>query len=195
MSMTLWTIQPEQVYRDILKIGKYTCNPSLMSMPEFTDAYDWLAAQMVLKIGPPPDGVKYPVWAWYAQDFKHKKPDLRRERWANGSNGDKMACIEIEVPDGQVVLSDFDNWHAVLNQWLISDTEDEDKKLEAIYEQLPPEEKRRMMMENWLRVFDVTPFENSWTKRGAWVQATFWTLTKDMILDIRFFTAATRIGT
>ena len=49
--------------------------------------------------------VIYPVWAWYAQNGKHYKPDLRSERWGYGSAGDKFACIE--VPDEQVLLSDF----------------------------------------------------------------------------------------
>ena len=193
--MTLWTIQPEQVYRDILKTGTYICDPARMSMPELAESYDWLAAQMAWRIGPPPEGIKYPVWAWYAQDFQRKKPDLRRERWANGADGEKLACIEIEVPEEQVVLTDFDNWHAVLNHWLISDTEEEDRELEAVYNRLSPEDRRNMMEENWKRVFDITPLENGWTIRGSWIQATFWVLTKDMIRDVRFFTAAAKTGT
>lgn len=103
------------MYRDILKTGRYICKPALIDIPEFTKAYDWLVARMNLQIGSPRDGVKYPVWAWYAQGSGHKKPDLRRERWSNGSDGKKMVCMELEVPDEQVVLSDFDNWHAILN--------------------------------------------------------------------------------
>ena len=55
-------------------------------------------------------------------------------------------------------------------------------------------DKNKMMTENWIRVFDVTPFENIWTKCGEWIQATFWVLKKDMIRDVRFFTAAARTG-
>ena len=46
-----------------------------------------------------------------------------------------------------------------------------------------------VIYENSMRIFDITPFENDWTKRGAWVQATLWVLTKDMIRKVRFFTA------
>ena len=72
-------------------------------------------------------------------------------------------------------------------QYLISYTEEEDDHLNAVYKKLSPEEQRRMMSENWMRFFYVTPFENDLAKRGAWVQATFWMLTKDMIRHVRFF--------
>ena len=43
-----------------------------------------------------------------------------------------------------------------------------------------------MLLENRVRVFDVTQLETDWMKRDSWVQATFWILTKDMIRDVRF---------
>ena len=43
---------------------------------------------------------------------------------------------------------------------------------------------------NYVPLFDVTPFENEWTRRGPWIQATFWVLTKDMIKKVRRFKAA-----
>ncbi len=42
--------------------------------------YEWLISQMIKRIGPPPEGVVYPVWAWYKQNGKRKKTDLRGER-------------------------------------------------------------------------------------------------------------------
>ena len=43
---------------------------------------------------------------------------------------------------------------------------------------------------NYVPLFDVTPFENEWTRRGPWIHATFWVLTKDMIKKVRRFKAA-----
>ena len=82
--MKLWTIQPLEVCHLVQQNGVYRCDPSLFSMPEFSKQYDWLAERMADKIGPPPVGVKYPVWAWYMQNGKNRKPDLRTERWSYG---------------------------------------------------------------------------------------------------------------
>ena len=189
--MILWTIQTEEVYKDILKNGKYICNPekSTMKLLEFEDSYDWLVKQMRERIGNPPKNVTYPVWAWYVQNSKHKKPDLRSERWCNGKDGEKMVCLEIEVPDEQVLLSDFDLWHYVLNSWIISETEEESKRLEALYDSLSTEKQLEMKNENWKRIFDVEPFENDWISRGKRVQTVFWVLERDMIKKVRYFTS------
>ena len=120
----------------------------------------------------------------------HNKPDLRSERWANGYAGDKLVCMEIEVPDEQVLLSDFDLWSIVLLDALITETEEEDNKLDKIYHALTPEEQFKMKYENWKRVFDVTPLDNEWIRCGSWIQATFWVLTRNMIKKVRYFTAA-----
>lgn len=137
--MILWTIQPEELYRSIIETGTYICDPKQCSMPEFTEMYDWLAEQMKIRIGMPPEGVVYPVWAWYQNRGKRQKPDLRSERWANGYAGDKLVCLEIEVPDEQVLLSDFDAWGLILNNALISETEAEDCEQERIYQTLSSE--------------------------------------------------------
>ena len=188
--MTLWTIQPEELYHSILKTGEYICDPLKINMPEFSEMYDWLALQMRERIGQPPEGVTYPVWAWHTQRSKYQKPDLRSERWANGYEGDRFVCMEIEVLDEQVLLSDFDLWSLVLLDALITETEEEDHELNAIYQTLTPQQQREMKYENWKRVFDVTPFDNKWMRRGSWIQATFWALKNDMIRKVRYFTAS-----
>ena len=189
-TMTLWTIQPEKLYHSILKTGKCICDPLQFNMPEFVEMYNWLVLQMKKRIGDPPEGVIYPVWAWHTQRSKRHKPDLRSERWANGYDGEKFVCLEIEVPDEQVLLSDFDLWSLILLDSIITETEEEDHKLTEIYKGLTPQKQLEMKYKNWNRVFDVTPFENEWTRRGSWIQATFWVLTKDMIKKVRHFKAA-----
>ena len=148
---------------------------------------------MKQRIGPPPEQVTYPVWALYQQDGKHRKPDLRRERWDVGCNGERFACLEIEIPDREVLLSDLDVWCIILNDGLLSDTEQEDRCLEAQYEALSPSEKRRMKEKNWERVFDLSPLNTDWMRRGYDIQATFWELRLEQVRDVRFFRAAAKI--
>ena len=95
---------------------------------------------MIKRIGPPPEGVVYPVWAWYKQNGKRKKPDLRSERWGYGPGDEDYTCIEFEIPEDHVLLSDFDSWHTILNNGLFSDSEEEADQKDAYFESLPPAE-------------------------------------------------------
>ena len=190
--MILWTSQEEAVYNKLLKTGVYRCDFNLSSMRDCRKQYDWLVRQTKQRIGPPPEQVTYPVWAIYQQSDKHRKPDLRRERWEFGCDGERFACIEIEIPDRDVLLSDFDAWCIILSDFLISDTEQEDRCLEAQYEALSPSEKRRMKEKNRERVFDLSPLNNGWARRGYEIQATFWELRLEQVRDVRFFRAAAK---
>ena len=186
--MILWTIQPLIVWEILQREKVFRCDPSLCSMPEpqFREKYQWLIDQMEKRIGTPPAEVIYPVWAWYMQNGRQSKPDLRSERWGNGPGDEQYTCIEVELPDDQVLLSDFDAWSIILLNGLLSRSEEEHDQLEDEYESLPPEKQRAFKEKNWERVFDLTPIENSWVTRGKWIQATFWELHTDNVRAVRF---------
>lgn len=196
--MLLWTIQPEEIWNIILKEGVYRCDPEKCEFlqereekldPKFTPAYSWLADQMDKRVGKRPEGVQFPVWAWYQYNCK-RKPDLRRERWENGYDGERFACIELEIPDKLVLLSDFHMWHFVLNRWPISDTEEESNRLDSFLDNVEQDKAEAFLRQNWERVFDITPFKNEWTSRGEDIQATFWELKYEYVKRARFFSAA-----
>ena len=104
--MILWTIQSEDVYRIIEKTGFYHCDFSKSAFSFSERQYRWLTDQMRKRIGEPPEGVSFPVWAWYKWENVRKKPDLRRERWGNGFQGERFVSMEIDIPDEEVVLTD-----------------------------------------------------------------------------------------
>ena len=203
--MYLWTIQTEEVWDLIQTHGVYRCDPFKAPLiqpfddrlvgkeldPQLSSAYAWLAEQMTIRIGPAPEGVRFPVWAWYLSEAK-RKPDLRKERWTNGSGGERFACIELEIPDDQVLLSDFDNWHCVLGRWAITDSEEEAEKIHDYFDHVDLETENAFLHENWQRVFDITPSNTDWIRRGENVQATFWELKKEYVRSVRFFTAGKR---
>ena len=157
----------------------------------FGDSYDWLVRQMEKRIGPRPEGVVYPVWAWY-QFAGKKKPDLRRERWGNGRTGERLACILLGVPEDQVLLSDFGNGHHVLGGWPILETEEESDRYDAWAETASDEERKAFLHSNWEKIFDIEPFDNGYASRGEDIQATFWELKKEYVRGVRFFTAGVR---
>lgn len=189
--MILWTIQPEKIYQSIMKNGVYRCDFKQSCMQTWKRQYDWLVAQMKQRIGKAPTGVDHPVWAWYQWEGDRKKPDLRKERWSYGWKGERFVCLEIEVPDAEVLLSDFDLWSIILLDGLVSYSEDEEKSFEARYNALSEDEQRVMKEKNWERVFDLIGDNNMQTAGEQSVQATFWELRKKQICNVRMFVAAT----
>ena len=88
--MILWTVQDAAVWEQLEREGCYTTPAARIEFPESEDsafyhanyAYSWLADRLRKRIGPPPDGVVYPVWAWYKQQGQHDgKPDMRQSQY------------------------------------------------------------------------------------------------------------------
>jgi len=188
--MRLVTVQDKAAYDDLCAKGVLRCKPELaewLRESNFRAAYDWLAAQMKLRVGKPPKGVSYPIWAWYLLDGKPAKADLRRTEF-NNYRGENY-ILTIEVPDKQVLLSDEEIWHFVLNNWFFSEAENEADcdKSNAWFDALLSNEKQKAKQESWEKIFDVTPFENDWYRCGCYVQATFWELRKEQVITAKKF--------
>jgi len=184
--MRVWTVQDKAAYDDLCGKGVLRCDAQLaelLTMDEFRRAYDWLVSEMKVRVGEPPEGVQYPIWAWHLLSGKNMKPDLRRMIFRNyvGEN----YVLEAEMPDQSVLLSDEIQWHLVLNNWYFPyapnndeealDTEDE------WFDGLPPKEQEQVKRESWKGIFDEAhcPWD--------FVQATFWELRKDQIVSVRKF--------
>lgn len=186
--MKLWTVQPQEVISIIEKTGEFICDET-KSDKDFRKAYEWIAKEMDKRHIVHPEGLVLPLWAWHTRDWKHRKPDLRNI--GLGIRGEKCVCIEFEIDDSQVLLSDFFAWHCVLSGGFYnnSHTEAEWNEKDARYEALSGEQKGIETLKSWQKVFDVTASENEFYQNGRYVQATFWKLSKDMVTDIRYFTA------
>lgn len=179
--MKLWTTMPARVYKETIeKTGIYQCDPDKSELltwddsgRQFANAYDWMSRYMAEKVGPPPEGVKYPVWAWYRLRTRQSRPDLRWVEFRGAA--EEMVLIELEKEDSQVVLSDEEIWTAAqLNNaaWCRNNEE-----LDWYYDPDTEEkEKKRFRKESWYRVFEVD--------QASHVQATFWELRKQEIKKI-----------
>jgi hypothetical protein len=189
--MRLWSIQPESLYVKLKAEKVLFCDPArseLISEYGFGPAYDWLAEQMVLRVGQPPAGVKYPFWAWHTVEWKHRKPDLRRMEFRSYSGN--QVCIELEVPDKDVLLSNENMWHLVLNDGYYADcsNEQEYEAEDKWYNSLPSDEQLKVKRKSWEKIFDISPpRENEWESHGKYVQATFWKLRFDQVIEVRHF--------
>ena len=190
--MILWTMQTVEVYQQIMETGSYVCDKTKSSYLEtqaFVDAYDWLVKQMDDKGIYHPENTEYPVWAWHTHYWKRKQPDLRRNEYGS-YRGRELVCLELDIPDELVLLSDFDAWHDVLNKCYIDDStcEEEYDMIYDEFDKLPSDERDRLMVESWNKIFDVTTtIDTEWIKRGKFIQATFWELKKEFVKKVKFF--------
>ena len=113
--MVLWTIQHRAAYERMLKIGTLRADERyILWGKEFLEAYRWLSDQMRTRIGLPPAGVRFPVWAWYQWEGVRARPDMRSFLWHWAPKGTPVVLMTVDVPDAQVLLSDFDYWNAVM---------------------------------------------------------------------------------
>ena len=191
--MRLWTMQPIEVYEVLMRDGVFRCNPEKVGEPSFLDRYGWMNKRLNEK-DEKPDGVEYPIWAWYRFNSKENKPDLRHSCY--GTRGEKMVCLELEITDEKVLLTDFDLWHFVLNDWWLDPELFNDVYVEEDYDRnqkwfkgLSKERQREEKEKSWDIILNIEPFDSDWISRGKYVQAVFWELKMEYVKKVQFFTA------
>ena len=122
--MILWTIQPIEVYELIQSTGVYHCDYEKSNMEYWQEQYNWLVQEMKERVGEPPKGVSYPVWAWYMWEGA-RKIILLNGLLADTEEEDKSLERECEAmsPDAQKEYK-YRNWKNVFdltyvdNNWM-----------------------------------------------------------------------------
>ena len=188
-TVTLWTIQHEAAYEVFEKTGTLRANESFMFCgDELLYAYDWLSEQMKIRIGAPPTGVRYPIWAWYQWEGKRKRRDMRCSGYA--PRGTSLVQIEFELSRDDILLSDFDDWHFVLNDQYLPISEEDKNDFENKLRENDVCAKAAVR-ESWKRIFELERYVRDWSypleKKS--IQATFWELRSEQVRDVRCFTA------
>ena len=186
--MRLWTVQPIEVYNQVMSAGGYSVNPNHSESisnddVKFKDAYAWLhgkAAERGLV-----DTGRGMIWAWYRFGKEgRRKPNIRTLRKMN-TLGRKMCCLTLEVPDDKVLLMDSDQWNLRLNGSACLTAEEEamdgeelDKKFKE-YHAMPEADRHKYSETTWDLVFDTSM---------AWsIEAIFFGLDRSMVKDVQFF--------
>ena len=170
--MRLISIQPIVIYNKIMRTGVY--KPRLersqfYKYDSFVGAYKWLIERMKEKIGKPPEGVTAPVWAWHTL---HKNATYR----GCGFKSDLVRMV-IEVPNDEVLLTDTIKWNSILADSRVPTDGNSWEEIEW-YHGLGEEEKVSVKLFSWHKVFNINDANE--------IQATFWTLRREQILDARW---------
>lgn len=194
--MRLWTIQGIEIYEQMQREGiAYCTKPIMGDEPVFVHAYHWMANQMRKRIGEPPiQNIEYPLWAWYQYNSaKSNKPPKSVNDVPEGVS----AYMEIEIPDKDVLLSEFSNWHAVLNECPLSNWKKIDKKTDKLDKEAGrrltfheyPIAIQKEIEDSWEAIFDLERRDKDVGRKhksNRSIQATFWVLKPENIVSVEF---------
>ena len=184
--MRVWMISAADLYTRLWQEGVLFADPA-RAISGFEDAYAWMRGQMAERL--PDYQGHWPWWAWLHPPAGRSRPDLRA-RWAyhNGwSAGAECVRLGLDVPDTDLLLSDFDKWHAVLNDGpLVSSDEEWDA-----FEALPVAERQAAKEATWPGIFAVNePPDPYWHGPDApIIQACFETLRLADVREVTLFRA------
>lgn len=189
--MTLWTIQVPEFYNQLMELGYAYCP----GIDDFTREYliypyNWMAGQMRNRIGEPPlPEIEYPVWAWYQyMGGAQKKPAKVRSALSSGTSehGYEM-LLELNVPDDEVLLSDFIMWHIPMNHsdYLVRPRSRSFMRManrysRQFFSEYPPDLKE-VIYRSWERIFDLRPNHKSSYNKD--IQATLWWVKKEWLVS------------
>lgn len=182
----LWTIQHEDAYREFEKSGVLRADDRhLFCGEDLRFAYDWISHQMKTRIGDPPQGVHYPIWAWYQWEGKRKRRDQRLSGYAK--RGTPLVQITFEADPSTFLLSDFDMWHIVLANQYVARSEEEWDLFYNSY----PYAKQEDVEPSWARIFDLSSYTPNWDREPEQksIQATLWQIKADQVLKVEHFLA------
>lgn len=107
------------------------------------------------------------------------------------------AYMEIEIPDKDVLLSEFSNWHAVLNECPLSNWKKIDKKTDKLDKEAGrrltfheyPIAIQKEIEDSWEAIFDLERRDKDVGRKhksNRSIQATFWVLKPENIVSVEF---------
>ena len=145
--MRLWMIAEHTLWERLQIEGSLLVDPARTDR-DFRPAYDWMRGQMARRIPGYCGG--YPWWAWVQCDPARARPDLRARENHYFAPGTPSVRLELDLPDAEVLASDFDLWHCVLNNGYLGWSEAEDDW----WHRLPEAQRTRAALErSWERIF------------------------------------------
>lgn len=186
-----WIIVPKAVVEALEATEALTCPINLADDdPQFVAAYDWLRDVMNQSSFPQPDAGITPWWCWVQRDYEQCMP------YADDLDAmpPESCVLEMQIPQSELLLSCFDQWHMVLNFAYIQnspeDNADFDAQVQAqgatLFQSPCPESLQVRLEQSWLQIFELDKLfgelDVNIDKRS--VQGCFWTLHKHYITRI-----------
>lgn len=191
--MLLWTILNKEHFDTFAQTG-ILHNTRSHIHTDFANAYSWMMTQMEKRGLRPPSPTHTPIWCWHTYwNAAKRMPDLRQAALLyKGTNGVRVAFEPYPL---QVLYSDFDLWHNVLNKASIAPEEHLERQEDILrknhaFEDLP-DDIRLKIEQTWEKIFDLEWQDDDWTfKNGEKrIQGCFWELRWEQVRDVKMFIA------
>jgi hypothetical protein len=202
--MKIYSFQPILIVQKILKNGIVYSKKDMVFPPQeiklasfFQSAYDWMNQKLKEKIVKPKQA-DYPFWGYFQwSGVQHTKPDLRSSEAHQYCKKQPYCLLTLEIPEIEILLSDYDAWHFVLNRWYFTSNSLREMKEQELnqqgfslyrQEQLP-KETLDLIQSSWNHIFDLKQsaiFLETSIKQTT-IQANFWSISKEYLQTIVLF--------
>lgn len=139
MIKTYYTIQHKDAYKIALEKGYLEGNKDYLCDESFKESYKWMKEQYNSKIRNCDEEL---VWLWIEEH------DDERLRKSYDNFTEEYVYLEVELDENSVLLSDFESWHFVLNNWFLAVDEQEDELFDKGELNITKED-------SWQRIFNI----------------------------------------
>ncbi|MGG0664937.1 DUF3841 domain-containing protein [Viridibacillus arvi] len=176
--MIVYTVHPESIYKMMREQGYYEGSRTHSDHADwFERQYNWMVAQMKKRL-PNYEGDEYPVWVWKRHPDRNGPANLRR--------GTRGVILKLEIPDEDILWSDFESWHFPLNEGPCTSSEEEWKEAENW--------STKEIEKSWEMIFDFEKLSNrdpdwSGTFDPEWIQGVTPRITMDQVKKVTRFIA------
>lgn len=139
------------------------------------------------RLSPAPSRIETPIWAWHKWSRGRTRPDLRAS--AHLARGVRGVRLEFAAAADAILLSDFDAWHFVLNNWYLPRNVADDARFDSwlrrqrigVKHLKSRDAVERAVEGSWDRIFTVSPGTGS-------VQACVWHVPLTAVTKVTAFT-------
>ncbi|MCP4545361.1 MAG: DUF3841 domain-containing protein [bacterium] len=196
--MRLWTIQTPTAVTQLERTGALRSSRQHID-EDYLRPYRWMREQMRSRISRGPSRA-WPIWAWQQWEGQARAmPDLRAA--GHLPSGTVGVRLELEVEPDNVLLSDFELWHYVLNYWYLPTSISEGTRFERELRSkgpcffrskpLPDTEYHEKIVESWGKIFDLDWAQRdiAYPRKKKSIQACMWQIELEMVRGKREFKA------
>lgn len=160
---TAYSFVPLAVLQELQETGKIIPRPVYYKgMGEddyqFQRAYQWLHRQMLARGIASLGDRSGMFWMYVKTPYGLGKPDMRYRLYKRFVDNGNMALLTLRIPKERVLVSDYDGWHWVLNNWYLHDdtVEDFDQTHDwlDLVRTVNHKKLQRLREQSWLHIFD-----------------------------------------
>lgn len=166
--MIFWTMQRIEMWEEAKLLGFLKGKEDYSMYPK---EYKWMMSQMKKRLSN--YAGEFPIWLW------NTKPDMRTTGHFPG--GTECVRLKIKLHKEDVLMSDFDRWHSVLNDSFDSDNQEEDIDFYKGLLDITKEE-------SWERIFDLDrKVDADWTGAREHLQGVTGRISLNNVIGIEAF--------